>query len=81
MSSHSSDSEKAPSHRSESPDQELSEDGRAPERNPSNINTNASTGSLTTAKKAQRKPKTAAAATSDGKCIVLHPFQARGTIV
>jgi hypothetical protein len=81
MSAHDSDSEKAPSHRSESPNQEQSEDGRLPECNPSNFNTNATTSSSRSAKKAQKKPKTAAAATSDGKCIVLQPVHPRETIV
>jgi hypothetical protein len=81
MSAHDSDSEKAPSHHSESPDQELSEDGRAPERNPSNYRNTATTSSSGTAQKAQKKPKKTAAAPSDGKCIVLHPFQSRETII
>jgi hypothetical protein len=81
MSAHDSDSEKAPSHRSESLDLEQSEDGRLPECNPSNFNTNATTSSFRSAKKAQKKPKTAAAAPSDGKCIVLQPVQPRETTV
>lgn len=61
MSSHDSDSEKAPSDRAESPDQVEMDERQLllPEHNPSNIDDNAATSNTTTPQKAIKKPKLA----------------------